>query len=108
MPGETRRTVHDQALEDSRTFEAGLDALDAPPALPPQPNPWAVFVRSVLPPIVAAAAFVGLWQLAYAADLKQPYALPSPLDVLESSMVGPGRRSLPVCPEVPWVFWPPW
>lgn len=88
MPGEARRTGNDRALgdrvlEDSRTFEAGLDALDAPPALPPRPGPWAVFVRSVLPPIVAAAALVGLWQFAYEADLKPSYALPSPLDVLE-------------------------
>ncbi|HYZ07336.1 MAG TPA: ABC transporter permease [Pseudonocardiaceae bacterium] len=83
MPGEAHRTVDDQALEDNRTFEAGLDALDTPPALPPRPGPWTVFVRSVLPPIVAAAAFVGLWQLAYAADLKPSYALPSPRDVLE-------------------------
>ena len=69
--------------EDRKTFEAGLDALDAPPALPPRPGPGAVFVRSVLPPIIAAAALVGLWQLAYEARLKPKYALPSPLDVLD-------------------------
>ncbi|HEY6422354.1 MAG TPA: ABC transporter permease [Pseudonocardiaceae bacterium] len=76
--------VDDQprTLEASRTFEAGLDALEAP-ALPPRPGPGTVFVRSVLPPIVAVAAFVGLWQLAYSAELKPSYALPSPLDVLQ-------------------------
>ncbi|MDQ3886615.1 MAG: ABC transporter permease [Actinomycetota bacterium] len=98
MPSNSRRTINDPALddpalEDSRTFEAGLDALDTPPALPPRPGPGAVFVRSALPPIVAAAGFVGLWQLAYVADLKPSYALPSPLDVLEVfvEMVVDGR-----------------
>ncbi|MGH4017287.1 MAG: ABC transporter permease [Pseudonocardiaceae bacterium] len=100
MPGddpsrtpEQSRPVGALTLDDSRTFEAGLDALDAPPALPPRPGPWAVFVRSVLPPIMAAAAFVGLWQLAYEADLKPSYALPSPGDVLDVviEMVADGR-----------------
>jgi NitT/TauT family transport system permease protein len=36
----------------------------------------------VLPPIIAAAVLIGLWQLAYWADIKPSYALPSPLDVL--------------------------
>jgi NitT/TauT family transport system permease protein len=79
MPGDDKtRTV-----QDSRTFEAGLDALEAP-ALPPHPGPGQVFVRSVLPPIVAVVAFVGLWQLAYSAGLKPSYALPSPNDVLQT------------------------
>jgi NitT/TauT family transport system permease protein len=69
-----------RTVEDSRAFEAGLDALEAP-ALPPRPGPGKVFVRSVLPPIVAVAAFVGLWQLAYSVELKPSFALPSPLDV---------------------------
>ncbi|MGH3939890.1 MAG: ABC transporter permease [Pseudonocardiaceae bacterium] len=87
-PGERRasgdgRTSGDGLTAgDSRTFESGLDALDAPPALPPKPGPWAVFVRSVLPPLVAAGALIGLWQLAYQAGLKPSYALPSPGDVL--------------------------
>jgi NitT/TauT family transport system permease protein len=67
--------------EDRRVFEAGLDALEAP-ALPPRPGPTAVFVRSVLPPLVAVAAFIALWQLAYRIELKPSYALPSPLEVL--------------------------
>lgn len=94
MPVDDSSTLDgSRTLEDSRTFEAGLDALDAPPALPPRPGPWAVFVRSVLPPIVAAAALVGIWQLAYEADLKPHYALPSPGDVLEVfvEMVADGR-----------------
>jgi NitT/TauT family transport system permease protein len=43
-----------------------------------------VFVRSVLPPIIAVAAFVALWQLAYSAGIKESYALPSPLDVFHT------------------------
>jgi len=93
MPVDRPILKDSQAQDDSRTFEAGLDALDAPPALPPRPGPWAVFVRSVLPPIIAAAAFIGLWQLAYEFDVKPSYALPSPLDVLDVlvEMVVDGR-----------------
>jgi NitT/TauT family transport system permease protein len=68
---------------ENRTFEAGLDALDAP-GLPPRPGPGAVFVRSVLPPLVAVLAFIGLWQLACSTELKPSYALPSPLDVFRT------------------------
>jgi NitT/TauT family transport system permease protein len=69
------------AAQDHRAFEAGLDALEAP-TLPPRPGPGAVFLRSVLPPIVAVVAFIALWQLAYSTGLKPSFALPSPLDVL--------------------------
>jgi NitT/TauT family transport system permease protein len=79
-------------VDDRRAFEAGLDALEAP-ALPSRPRPGAVFVRSVLPPLVAVAAFIVLWQLAYSSELKPSYALPSPLDVLHTfgQTVGVGR-----------------
>lgn len=66
---------------DRRVFEAGLDALEAPTP-PPRPGPGTVFLRSVLPPLVAVAGFIALWQLAYNAGLKPSYALPSPLEVL--------------------------
>jgi NitT/TauT family transport system permease protein len=69
------------AVEEHRTFEAGWDALEAP-ALASQPGPGAVFVRTVLPPLVAVVAFIGVWQLAFDAELKPSYALPSPGDVL--------------------------
>src|SRR3954469_11001738 len=65
----------------NRTVEAGLDALDTAPDLPAGPGPGRVLVRSVLPPIVFLALLVGVWQLAYVAKLKPPYALPSPSDV---------------------------
>src|SRR5437588_7840059 len=71
------------AVDDHRAFEAGLDALEAP-ALPPRPGAAKVFVRSVLPPVAAVAAFIALWQLAYSTGLKPSYALPSPLDVFRT------------------------
>jgi NitT/TauT family transport system permease protein len=69
-----------------------LDALEAP-VLAAQPGPGAVAVRSVLPPLVAVAAFIVLWQLAYSSELKPSYALPGPLDVLRtfSETVRDGR-----------------
>ncbi|MDQ3825285.1 MAG: ABC transporter permease [Actinomycetota bacterium] len=70
-------------IDDRRAFEAGLDALEAP-ALPPRPGPAKVFVRSVLPPMVAVVAFIALWQLAYSTGVKPSYALPSPLDVFRT------------------------
>ncbi|MGH8964179.1 MAG: hypothetical protein ACRDXB_02455, partial [Actinomycetes bacterium] len=81
-----------QTTDGNRAFEAGLDALEAP-TLPPRPGPGAVFLRSVLPPIVAVLAFVGLWQLAYTVKLKPGYALPNPLEVLQTfgQTVGDGR-----------------
>ncbi|MGH3827932.1 MAG: ABC transporter permease [Pseudonocardiaceae bacterium] len=88
--------VDDKTLlaQDSHAFEAGLDALETP-VLPPRPGPGAVFRRSVLPPLVAVAAFVGLWQLACTAGLKPSYALPSPREVLAtlSQTVRDGRAA---------------
>ena len=66
---------------DNRAVEAGLDALDTAPDLPPAPGPWRIFVRSVLPPIVFLALLVGAWQLAFLAKVKPSYALPSPASV---------------------------
>jgi NitT/TauT family transport system permease protein len=71
------------AASEDRSVVAGLDALDAGPQLPPRPGPGRVFVRSVLPPIVFLAALVVVWQLAYEAGIKPPYALPSPAKVWE-------------------------
>jgi NitT/TauT family transport system permease protein len=61
------------------TLERGLDALDEPAPARPRRR-WA----AALPPLVALAVVVGLWQLAYALHLKPPEALPAPLDVLRS------------------------
>lgn len=74
----------DRGADDVRALEAGLDALEGPPALPPPPGPWQVLVRSVLPPVVAVAAVVGLWQVAYVLGVKPSYALPGPVDVWQT------------------------
>ena len=67
----------------TRDVEAGLDALDTAPTLPPRPGAGQRFVRTVLPPVVFLAALVGIWQLAYVAEVKPSYALPSPADVFD-------------------------
>ncbi len=85
---------------DTRAVEAGLDALDSAPQLPPRPGPGTVFVRSVLPPLVFLALLVGVWQLAYLAELKPSYALPGPADVWQAfwTTVQDGRAA-----EAVWV-----
>ena len=74
--------LHDR--DEVRALEAGLDALDHPPAPVPKPGARTVLVRSVLPPVVALALLVAVWQLAYLAGVKPPYALPGPADVWQT------------------------
>lgn len=62
------------------TLERGLDALETTKDPVRKPRRW---VR-VVPPLVALALFVGVWQLAYALHVKSPEALPSPADVLRT------------------------
>jgi NitT/TauT family transport system permease protein len=85
MPSDDVRSsglaVAERGEAHNRTVEAGLDALNSAPQLPPAPGPGRIFVRSVLPPIVFLALLVGVWQLAYMAHIKPSYALPSPADV---------------------------
>ena len=73
-----------ETASEDRAVVAGLDALESTAQLPPKPGPGRVFVRSVLPPIVFLAVLVGVWQLAYMAEVKPPYALPSPAHVWET------------------------
>jgi len=63
---------------DTRSVEAGLDALDTAAAGPARRGAGHLFTHSVLPPIVFLAALVGVWQLVYVAGIKPSYALPSP------------------------------
>jgi NitT/TauT family transport system permease protein len=72
------------ALAEERAVVAGLDALDSSPQLPPKPGVGHVLVRTVLPPIVFLAGLVGVWQLAYLAEVKPTYALPGPADVAQT------------------------
>jgi len=62
---------------DLGTLEAGLDALET--RVERGPSPLARFTRSVLPPLVAAALVIVVWQLVYNSGIKKPWALPSPL-----------------------------
>ena len=71
----------DRGDVENRAVEAGLDALDAGSDLPAGPGPGRRFVRSVLPPLVFLALLVGVWELAYLAELKPSYVLPGPADV---------------------------
>jgi NitT/TauT family transport system permease protein len=66
---------------DADDVVAGLDALDSAPQLPPRPGLGRRLARSVLPPVVFLAVLVVVWQVAYAAEIKPPYALPGPADV---------------------------
>ena len=83
MVSDLQRSERVRRGTEDRSVVAGLDALDAGPQLLPRPGPGRVFVRSVLPPIVFLALLVGVWQLAFEAGIKPPYALPSPVKVGE-------------------------
>jgi NitT/TauT family transport system permease protein len=75
--------LFDRGDVENRAVEAGLDALDAAPDLPAAPGPGRVFIRSVLPPLLFLAFLVGVWELAYLAEVKPSYVLPSPAAVAE-------------------------
>jgi NitT/TauT family transport system permease protein len=79
----------------SRAVEAGLDALEDAAQPAPGPGAGRRVLRSVVPPLVFLAALVGVWQLAYLAEIKPPYALPSPAQVGEVfwSAVTDGRAA---------------
>lgn len=68
------------ATDELATLEAGLDKLEEPAAPPRAERRW---VR-VVPPFVALALLLGIWQLAYALELKDPHAMPGPADVWRS------------------------
>lgn len=57
---------------------AGLDALEAPVLKPERRWTPRAAASRLVPPVVAVAVLVGIWQVAYLLDLKPSYALPSP------------------------------
>lgn len=65
--------------DDLASLEAGLDALET------QPSSRSPGLRRLLsavwPPVATAALLLGVWELAYRAQVKPTYALPSPMDV---------------------------
>ncbi|HWM36130.1 MAG TPA: ABC transporter permease, partial [Streptomyces sp.] len=70
------------AAADLAGLEAGLDALDARTTT--RPPIGQVLRRKVVPPVIAVVLVLGLWQLAFALELKEPYQLPGPLMVWDA------------------------
>ena len=65
--------------DDLAELEAGLDALDSSADV--RPDRGRRVLSAVWPPMVAVALLLAVWELAYRAGVKPPYALPSPADV---------------------------
>ena len=65
--------------DDLAELEAGLDALDSSADV--RPDRGRRVLSAVWPPMVAVALLLAVWELAYRAGVKPPYALPSPGDV---------------------------
>ncbi|MFI9813626.1 ABC transporter permease [Saccharothrix variisporea] len=65
---------------DLAAVGAGLDALDAP-SQEQRPSLGKRFVRTVLPPLIAFALLLGVWQALWAAAFWPEYQLPSPASV---------------------------
>jgi NitT/TauT family transport system permease protein len=72
----------EKPASDVADIGAGLDALETETV---ERTPFLrVLTGKVLPPLVAVALVLLVWQLAYSAHLKRPDLLPSPLDVWNS------------------------
>ncbi|MBR7830431.1 ABC transporter permease [Actinospica sp. MGRD01-02] len=79
MPDETPRIP---AQRDLATLEAGLDALET--ARSTRAEPLRRLLRILLPPLLAAAALLGLWNLLVLARIKPGWVLPGPGDVYDA------------------------
>ena len=79
MPDQTPRIP---AQRDLATLEAGLDALET--ARAPRAEPLRRLARVLLPPVLAAAALLGLWNLLVLARIKPGWVLPGPGDVYDA------------------------
>ncbi|MEU7525625.1 ABC transporter permease subunit [Saccharothrix sp. NPDC042600] len=69
-----------QLDNDLAAVGAGLDALDAP-SQEQRPSLGKRFVRTALPPLIAFALLLGVWQALWAAAFWPEYQLPSPAAV---------------------------
>jgi NitT/TauT family transport system permease protein len=65
--------------DDLASLEAGLDALETHEEAGPSRGRKAL--DAAWPPVVAIALILLVWELAYRAEVKPTYALPSPMDV---------------------------
>lgn len=81
---------------DSAAAVAGLDALDTPVE---RTTPWwQRFLRTWLPPLVALALIVLVWQIVWASAITPEYKLPAPGAVARrSARRSPAARSGPSC-----------
>ena len=79
MTGSARRDGAPDQHDDLAALEAGLDALDSPP--PAGESRARRVWHSVWPPVVAVSLLLLAWEVAFRAELKPTYALPSPADV---------------------------
>ena len=70
------------AADEAASLGAGLDALEAQTV--ERTSMGSILLNKVLPPVIAIVLVLLLWQGAYAAHLKRPDLLPSPLDVWDS------------------------
>ncbi|HTJ70556.1 MAG TPA: ABC transporter permease [Actinospica sp.] len=67
---------------DLAALEAGLDALEATGT--PRSEPLRRVLRALLPPVLAAAALLGVWDLLVLAQVKPGWVLPGPGDVYDA------------------------
>ncbi|WAZ21511.1 ABC transporter permease [Streptomyces cinnabarinus] len=74
-------TVAPRKVTETAAVEAGLDALDSAPVGSARTPLRQILRERVLPPVAAAALVLLAWQLAYEAEVKPHYLLPSPADV---------------------------
>ncbi|MER7573707.1 ABC transporter permease [Streptomyces sp. NPDC057806] len=74
-------TVAPRTADETTSVEAGLDALDSAPAGPARTPVRQLLRERVLPPVAAAVLVLLAWQVAYEAEVKPDYLLPSPADV---------------------------
>jgi NitT/TauT family transport system permease protein len=67
------------AVADHTSVADGLDALELPPeAKQSGADRWRRIARAVLPPVVAIALLIGIWQALWAAAFWPEYKLPAP------------------------------
>ncbi|CAM5555696.1 hypothetical protein GCM10010329_25450 [Streptomyces spiroverticillatus] len=78
--GSVRTAKKPSTAESLAGLEAGLDALDTAPARE-RVGLGRIALSKLVPPLIAVALVLTVWQLAAASDLKPDYVLPGPLDV---------------------------
>ncbi|WP_199442312.1 ABC transporter permease [Umezawaea beigongshangensis] len=80
MPQPDEAVLETDRTGDLAAVGAGLDALDAPPQQQRTPL-WQRFVSTALPPLVAFALLIGVWQALWASAIWPEFQLPAPGDV---------------------------